>query len=207
MNIFFKLLLIICIYAIHLAAQTVPSGIMWRNSNGSITVLHPRNGFVASPSAQTLTINWDKTYFNIIPGPQDSALISLQPPTPGPGLQTINGILEVNTAVLLSHQGSVSNSDHFCLSTSGNPAYSCSTNNLAAWNANGPGYRNGEYIILIPDITAFGPATVNVNFQGSVSIKLADGTTDPGPLLKKDQAYLLIFYKAVWRMSPGDSKP
>lgn len=186
-----------------LSAQ-VTSGIMWRSPSGSISVLHPKNGFVASPSMGTLSINWDPTYFNIIPGPQDSALISLQPPAAGPGLQTVNGLLGLNTSIAKTHQSAALNEDNFCASSNGSPNYTCLTNNTAAWQG---GLIRGQFLIFIPDTTAFGSSNLTVNFQGPAAIKLSDGVSDPGPLLKSGQAYLLCFDGLAWRMGPGDSSP
>jgi hypothetical protein len=167
----------------------------------------------ARPGQQMLSVNTA----NLPPGPQGP---QGPPGTPGmscPQPLSCNGIVlvsnpdgtvspSINSAYASTRGLDVANVDHWCQDTSGSTAYVCGMPSPAAWSNNGAlGYATGSWVFLVPQATSFGSATLNVNNQGIVNIKLADGTTDPGSLLVAGRWYLLVFKGTVWTMSQGDS--
>lgn len=155
---------------------------------------------------------------NLPPGPPGPAGPTGPPgvnctfPNGCPGLGTTTNpdgslALFLNTAYVMSRALDVQNVDHWCADHSGTPAYVCGTPSPAAWQLPGgaSGYIAGQWVLFTPSVSSSGPASLNVNNQGITSIKLVDGTTDPGTQLKQGQPYLLTQDGTVWRMSQGDS--
>jgi len=217
------------------ASSTPTAGFSWNRGGiygGTVLIETPQNPLYASsgkvlldfdpnlltfvpsstrPGQQALSVN----VANLPPGPQGP------PGTPGmscPQPASCTGIIlvtnpdgtvspSINSAYANTRGLDVANVDHWCQDTSGTTGqYSCGTPNPAAWSNNGGvGYATGSWVFLVPQSTSAGSASLNVNNQGIVNIKLADGTTDPGPRLQGGRWYLLVFNGTVWTMSQGDS--
>lgn len=148
------------------------------------------------PTLSTITIDGkpiQATTLNLISGPYVTWLC--QPV----GADQLNCQNQVNTAVLQTRKMSVQGIDHFCKSTSQTPSFTCKTETPATW-CGATGYVAGTWIDLAADADTSGPAWVNVNGCGLASVKLADGTTDPGTAIKNGSYYHLVQDATVWRM-------
>lgn len=216
------------------ASSTSTAGFSWNRGGiygGTVLIEAPKNPLYAS-NGQVL-IDIDPMYFQLIPsvlrsgqsmlsliagnlpqgpaGPPGPAGVNCSFPSGCPGLGTTTNpdgstALFLNTAVAMSRPLDVQNVDHWCQDTQGTTAYTCGTPTPAAWaNGGAPGYSPGTWVFLMPSANSTGGASLNVNNQGSVNIKLVDGTTDPGGQLKQGQIYLLVFNGTVWVMTQGDS--
>lgn len=102
---------------------------------------------------------------------------------PGPGLITvltdtgsqINFQLAIDSAVMQTQAGAQAGTNILCASTSGNSSsYTCSLNPTAQT------YTKGMTLSWLPDVAGAGGAiTLNIDTLGPVSVKLADGVSNP----------------------------
>lgn len=116
---------------------------------------------------------------------------------------TLNGtdISFTPSTVTLATLLQVKSNPYFCNSRQGNKAYVCNTTSV------GPGitgYSLGMIFLLDVDTTCDTSCTVqvdpNTNPSNSISIKQADGTTDPGGTLIANQAKLVWYDGTVMRL-------
>jgi hypothetical protein len=214
------------------ASSVRTAGFSWNRGGiygGTVVVESPQNPLYASsgqflldfdpnlltlvpstkrPGQQMLSVNTS----NLPPGPPGPPGPAGTPGMSCPTATSCTGIIlvsnpdgtvspAINSAYAETRHLDVTNVDHWCLDTNGTSAYVCTTPTPAAWQS----YSPGEWVILVPSVTSFGSATLNVDGVGLVNIKLADGTTDPGQQLVAGRWYLLVYNGLVWTMSQGDS--
>jgi hypothetical protein len=102
--------------------------------------------------------------------------------------------LDSNTAVLASldqvHAG-----PNACVSTNGTTTYTCKLPNRAL-----PAYGTGPYL-LIPDVACPANCTVDIDGRGALSIKQADGITDPDGAITARQAYWIWYDGTLMRLT------
>jgi len=103
----------------------------------------------------------------------------------------------LNTAVALTISTAQAGVPIYCSSTNGTTAYTCS---LAAARALAA-YTTGMFVVLRPDVSNSGAASLNIDGIGPTSIKQNDGATDPsGGQIAAGKFYWLFYDGTVWRM-------
>lgn len=99
-----------------------------------------------------------------------------------------------NSAFIATHD-TVHENENFCKSTNGTAGFTCGLpfKRLGA-------YQTGMTFLLSADAPCPDSCTVNVDNLGPVSIKRADGTTDPGGLIAAGQPQWIFYDGKVFRL-------
>lgn len=154
-------------------------------------------------SRQTRNIVW----VNGQPVSAVGAINITSPPASSPGCGVVWSIApavnrtdvsaSVNSACALTIGTAQSGAPIFCGSSNGTTGYTCSFSGTRRLQA----YTVGMFVVLRPDVSNAGAASLNIDALGIHSIKQRDGTTDPasGQLLS-GQFYWLFYDGSVWRM-------
>lgn len=110
----------------------------------------------------------------------------------------INKTTAVDTAVMLTRAQAQSGGDVLCAPASASGAnYTCAMSPVLG------AYTTGMVIQFVPDVSSSaGAVTLNIDSLGSLNVKQADGTTDPGAAgLVAGRQVPLVYDGTVWRMA------
>jgi len=99
-----------------------------------------------------------------------------------------------NTALIPTHD-TVHANENFCDSTNGTTLYTCKLPNKALLI-----YQRGQTFLLVADATCAMPCSLNIDTLGPISIKQADGTTDPVGQLVAGQPKWIWFDGKIFRL-------
>lgn len=136
------------------------------------------------------------TTINFVAG--TGALLATSSPTVG----QVNVTYSADTAVILTKATDQSGSPIYCASSNGTDNYTCTLAAAAALTT----YTTGMQIVLSPDVSNVGAATLNIDIVGLKNIKQNDGTTDPVTgMIVSGQTVTLTYDGTVWRLPCGVS--
>ena len=104
-----------------------------------------------------------------------------------------------NSAFIATHD-TVHENENYCNSTNGTTAYTCGLpfKRLGA-------YRTGMTFLLTVDSACSPSCTLNIDNAGTVSLKKADGTTDPGGIIAAGQPQWIFYDGKVFRVVAGST--
>lgn len=117
-------------------------------------------------------------------------------PAADPSIGGTDIVFSVNTALVSTHP-SVQNNELLCASANGTTAYTClmTTSALTA-------YQKGQTFLLLVDTTCSSSCTLSINNVTAtpVSVKQADGVTDPTGTLVAGQARWIWYDGTIFRL-------
>jgi hypothetical protein len=99
-----------------------------------------------------------------------------------------------NSALVATHD-TIHGNENYCNSTNGTAAYACALPNKAL-----TGYAAGMAFTLRPDVTCSSSCTISIDGLSVISIKRADGVTDPQGTLVASQSQWIFYDGAVFRL-------